>query len=72
MDDVDQITAAWGGVQQRHVEAGLARTRAALAGPASSGVCADCGSPIKPARLAAVPQARRCAECQKDHEGTRG
>jgi RNA polymerase-binding transcription factor DksA len=29
----------------------------------SSGVCADCGEPIEPGRLAALPGATHCAFC---------
>ena len=32
------------------------------------GECIDCGEPIAPARLAVNPTARRCAECQAQHE----
>lgn len=71
MDDLDQIAAAWGPVQQRQVDARLQQNRAALAASApSSGVCHDCGEPIERERLAAVPHARRCATCQSLHEGT--
>nr|WP_245560883.1 TraR/DksA C4-type zinc finger protein [Desulfovibrio aminophilus] len=30
--------------------------------------CRECGEPIPVARLAAVPDAERCAECQQDYE----
>lgn len=32
-------------------------------------VCAECGQPIPTARLAAVPGATRCRECQEEAEG---
>jgi phage/conjugal plasmid C-4 type zinc finger TraR family protein len=32
-------------------------------------VCAECGQPIPLARLAAMPGATRCRECQDDFEG---
>lgn len=32
------------------------------------GVCADCGSEIDYARLAAYPAAKRCTVCQRHHE----
>lgn len=32
-------------------------------------VCADCGRPIPAARLAALPGAVRCRECQEEAEG---
>lgn len=30
--------------------------------------CRSCGEPIQPARLAALPDVERCAECQADYE----
>jgi len=36
------------------------------------GVCADCGDPIAPARLAAYPTATRCIECQQTWEARPG
>ena len=35
------------------------------------GQCADCGEAIAPARLAAQPQALRCAGCQQRFEQQR-
>jgi phage/conjugal plasmid C-4 type zinc finger TraR family protein len=34
--------------------------------------CRDCGEPIPAARLAALPDAERCAECQQDFEEQAG
>jgi len=34
------------------------------AGPGQRRVCRDCGADIEPARLAVMPFAVRCAECQ--------
>jgi phage/conjugal plasmid C-4 type zinc finger TraR family protein len=48
------------------VDAALARIDAG-----HYGVCEDCGSPINPARLEALPQAKRCVGCQQKFE-TRG
>jgi RNA polymerase-binding transcription factor DksA len=31
------------------------------------GRCASCGGPIEPARLAALPEAERCALCSRGH-----
>ena len=53
--------------EERHRAAALAAQRArAAAPPAGPGRadCADCGQPIHPLRLIAVPHARRCAPCQ--------
>ncbi|WP_447978274.1 TraR/DksA family transcriptional regulator [Candidatus Nitrospira bockiana] len=32
------------------------------------GICEDCGEPISPERLKAIPFARRCIECQRKAE----
>jgi DnaK suppressor protein len=32
------------------------------------GICEDCGRPISPERLKAMPFARRCVECQRKAE----
>jgi DnaK suppressor protein len=32
------------------------------------GICEDCDSPISPARLRALPFARRCVACQEQYE----
>lgn len=47
--------------------AGIAAARARVAN-GTYGECIDCGEPIAPARLAVNPTARRCAECQAQHE----
>lgn len=44
----------------RHVKAALRRVR-----DGSFGTCIDCESPISPKRLAAVPWAARCIQCQE-------
>lgn len=31
-------------------------------------ICTDCGSPISPRRLAAVPDAERCVACQAAYD----
>lgn len=53
--------------EERHRAAALAAQRArAAALPSSPGRvdCANCGRPIHPLLLSAVPDARRCAPCQ--------
>jgi len=51
----------------------IAAARAALAGAQvivnGQVVCADCGQPIPAKRLAAVPGAIRCRDCQEAAEG---
>ncbi len=39
-----------------------------MAGPASSGICQACDSPIEEERLQANPHARHCRECAADIE----
>lgn len=67
MDDLDQAQAVEA-ILSKQAEAEVQRISAALVGAPSSGVCAECGAPIDPARLKARPNARRCAECQADFE----
>ncbi len=45
------------------VDAALARI-----GDGSYGTCVDCGQPIAESRLAAVPSAARCIDCQRARE----
>lgn len=47
----------------RRADALAARRSKAPPLPAS-GICCDCGDPIEPSRLAALPFARRCIDCQ--------
>ena len=49
----------------------IAEARKALAA-GTYGKCADCGQQIPPARLAAVPEAVRCLDCQRHFEGLHG
>lgn len=67
MDIIDHASD----LEERHRAAALAAHRAARApapGTAADGLCADCGDPIPAARLARVPGARRCVECQQREE----
>jgi len=48
-------------VRQQLFEVDLARHRLE---PGSNGQCESCGGPIPDARLAAIPEARRCIFCQ--------
>ncbi|MEA4836893.1 MAG: TraR/DksA C4-type zinc finger protein [Rhodospirillaceae bacterium] len=63
---MDTIDAAQAREQDRR-DAALHRfrdARAAAQHDAANGICADCGAPIAPARLAAHPRAARCLNCQ--------
>lgn len=49
--------------------AALETVRARMQSPGSAdGTCEDCGEQIGAARLAAMPSASRCIECQGIHE----
>ena len=47
--------------------AGVATIRATLCGSGAP-ICRDCGDQIPAERRMAVPNARRCADCQDDFE----
>ena len=57
-------------LEERHHATALAAHYAARRPPQASpdGLCVDCRDPIPPARLAARPDAARCAPCQAVHE----
>jgi DnaK suppressor protein len=55
-----QLTAARLSERARRLSAALARLRAG-----EYGVCRECGGPIAPARLRAVPDADACVTCQE-------
>lgn len=54
-------------------DAGIAAASAALVGDGSD-ICVRCGEEIEPERLAALPSARRCVDCQSklEREQSRG
>ncbi|MBI1495385.1 TraR/DksA C4-type zinc finger protein [Halocynthiibacter styelae] len=52
---------------QQECDASLARNRDVVEAEGTS-ECIDCGDEIEAARRAAAPFARRCIECQLDHE----
>jgi phage/conjugal plasmid C-4 type zinc finger TraR family protein len=49
-------------------ESGGLGLHAKAAGPGSKGICIDCGAAIGKARLAAIPGAVRCIDCQERSE----
>ena len=55
---------------EEHERREMAEIQAALAriDAGTYGLCAACGAAISPARLAALPMARRCVHCQGHHE----
>ena len=55
---------------QEHLSELLNRVDAALEGieAGTYGVCVSCGHPIPAERLAAVPYAERCVDCQRKQE----
>jgi RNA polymerase-binding transcription factor DksA len=50
-------------ITDRHLAAALRQVEAWANAPPSTGLCAVCGDPIAPARLAALPSARACITC---------
>ncbi|MGE4529248.1 MAG: TraR/DksA family transcriptional regulator [Rhodospirillaceae bacterium] len=62
MDQVQQLLA------DRLADALAAHRQRTEAPPNLTGICADCGVPIEPERLDALPTARRCIDCQAKHE----
>ena len=55
--------------QKRRVEHALGKLRAT---PEDFGLCEDCGDPIAPKRLTAMPFAEFCITCQSEHDADRG
>jgi len=51
----------------KQIDAALARLA-----DGSYGICQDCGGPISPKRLAAIPAAERCIACQERAAGDGG
>ena len=66
MDALDRMQEAEAAMHDRAVAAARPRARTRSA---SRGICAECGGPIAPARLAALPEARTCIDCQRQLEG---
>jgi RNA polymerase-binding transcription factor DksA len=56
------------GILFEEEERRIAEARRALA-DGSYGICVNCGRPIPPERLGAVPEAVRCLNCQRLFEG---
>lgn len=54
----------------RRADALAARRAASAPSHLATGICCDCGDPIEPERLAALPSARRCLDCQALAERT--
>jgi len=50
--------------QRQQDELAVARIRAQLEKPGDDPFCKDCGEEIELARLAALPSATRCRDCQ--------
>lgn len=63
MDALDLVQEAEAAMHDRAIAAARPRTRSA-----SQGICAECGGPIAPARLEALPSARTCIDCQRQLE----
>lgn len=63
-EEVDETTEIFMVEEERRID----EARRALA-DGSYGTCRDCGRPIQPDRLEAVPEAVRCIDCQRHFEG---
>ncbi|MFN2616064.1 MAG: TraR/DksA family transcriptional regulator [Thermoleophilaceae bacterium] len=63
-EEVDETTELFLDEEEQRI----AEARQALA-DGSYGRCRDCGQPIQPERLEAVPEAVRCISCQRRFEG---
>lgn len=66
MDAIDLMQEAEAAMHDRAILA--ARPRARPGGGRAIGICVECGDPIAPARLAALPGARTCIDCQRELE----
>lgn len=65
MDAIDLMQEAEADMHDRAVAAARPRTRSRTPG---RGICVECGQSIAPARLAALPAARTCIDCQRELE----
>ncbi len=65
MDALDSMAEA----EALLLENAIARTRPQPEPGPGRGTCVACGDPIPPARLAALPSARTCIDCQREIEG---
>jgi DnaK suppressor protein len=63
-EELDETTEIFLDEEERRI----AEARQALAA-GSYGTCKECGKPIPPERLEAVPEAVRCLSCQRHFEG---
>jgi DnaK suppressor protein len=70
----DECIASVDDAQAAHAAAELAQVHDALRRIAEGhyGECLDCGDPIDPRRLAALPATAYCASCQAVHEQVAG
>lgn len=59
-DDVLRALADAANTEIAHIDAALAAIESA-----GAVLCGSCGTPIEPARLAVVPEARRCERCME-------
>lgn len=66
MDAIDLMQEAEAGMHDRAIAAARTRFRSRRPG---RGICVECGDPIAPARLMALPGARTCIDCQRELEG---
>jgi len=65
--EIDAASVERDGAELRAVEEALRRIEAG-----TYGTCSECGEPIAPERLEAVPHAARCAPCESREERAAG
>ena len=68
MDALDLMQEAEADMHERAIAAARPRTRTRTRSGGSPGICVECGGPIAPARLMALPSARTCIDCQREIE----
>lgn len=75
--DADVAAVVYGREEQETVRQVLEREAAQIEdarrkkADGTYGICEDCGRPIPPERLRALPEATRCVECQRRSEASR-
>jgi len=72
MDAVDKAQAREDELRDEAIASARNRPREAPRTVGGVRLCLDCDDPINEQRLAANPQAVRCAECQEKHEHQQG
>lgn len=67
-DDIDSAAEREEAHRRASLATAISRARSGLGQPLSDGICHDCGDPIEPGRLKAVPTTTICAACAAETE----